>query len=324
MNEDRQLEETLDRLAGPVDRSGLWASIEARAGVRKQPSAPRRRSGLRIAVFASIAIVLVTAVAIGSVVAVRHLGQQHFVLRITDDTDVGNGGVSDTASAMFRGNLERTGVYPSGGPTHLNGLAWKFKAGGGVWSSPAFSDGVVYVGSDDDYLHAVDAKTGQEEWKFKTYGGVRSSPAISDGVAYIGCVNNYLFAVDIQSGQEKWKFRTGGEVRSSPAIAGGVVYFGSVDTHLYAVDIQSGQEKWKFQIGGSGWDGGAAGISSPAISDGVVYVGSGLNHCLYAVDINTGRENWKFQTGAALTSSPAISDGLVYFGSMDGYLYAVR
>ena len=30
MTEDRQLEETLDRLSGSVDRSGVWASIEAR------------------------------------------------------------------------------------------------------------------------------------------------------------------------------------------------------------------------------------------------------------------------------------------------------
>ena len=35
---------------------------------------------------------------------------------------------------------------------------------------PAVSDGVVYVGSDDKNLYAVDANTGQEIWAFKTGG----------------------------------------------------------------------------------------------------------------------------------------------------------
>ena len=86
MNGDRQLQETLKWLAGPVDRSGVWAGIEARAGDRKQPSAPRRRSGLRVAVFASIAVVLVAAMTVGSLEAVNHLGKDQPVVVINDDT----------------------------------------------------------------------------------------------------------------------------------------------------------------------------------------------------------------------------------------------
>jgi hypothetical protein len=88
MTEDRELEETLDRLSGSVDRSGVWASIEARAGGRKQPSAPRRRSGLRVAVFASIAVFLVAAITVGSLEAVKHLGNGQPILVITDQTTV--------------------------------------------------------------------------------------------------------------------------------------------------------------------------------------------------------------------------------------------
>ena len=88
MNEDRPLEEALDRLSGSVDRSGVWASIEARAGGRKQPSAPRRRSGLRVAAFASIAVFLVAAITVGSLEAVKHLGNGQPILVITDQTTV--------------------------------------------------------------------------------------------------------------------------------------------------------------------------------------------------------------------------------------------
>lgn len=62
--------------------------------------------------------------------------------------------------AMFRFDLERTGVYPDGGPTEFRGLVWKFNANdevissdytNGVESSPTIADGVAYVGSEDGH-----------------------------------------------------------------------------------------------------------------------------------------------------------------------------
>jgi outer membrane protein assembly factor BamB len=47
-------------------------------------------------------------------------------------------------------------------------LKWKFKTKGKFFSSPTLSDGVVYFGSSDNHLYAVDIKTGEEKWKFKT------------------------------------------------------------------------------------------------------------------------------------------------------------
>ena len=62
------------------------ARAEERSGVLKQASAPRRTSGLRVAVFASIAVVLVAALTIGSLEAVKHLGKDQPILVITDDS----------------------------------------------------------------------------------------------------------------------------------------------------------------------------------------------------------------------------------------------
>ena len=101
----------------------------------------------------------------------------------------------DSGQAMFRGNLERTGVFPSGGPSSLNELVWKFKTEDEVFSSPAISGGIVYFGSYDGHLYAVDLKTGQEKWKFKTEDEVRSSPAISGGIVYFGSYDGHLYAV---------------------------------------------------------------------------------------------------------------------------------
>ena len=139
------------------------------------------------------------------------------------------------ASAMFRGDLERTGVYETGGPTKLEDYVWKFQTSEAIASSPAILDGVVYFGSWDGHLYAVNANTGQEKWNFKTGGIVLSSVATLHGTVYFGSWDGHLYAVDANTGQEKWNFKTGNWVSSSPSISSGIVYFGSWDGHMYAV-----------------------------------------------------------------------------------------
>jgi len=208
-------------------------------------------------------------------------------------------------------------------------LKWKFKTGGRVYS-PAVSDGVVYFGSGNNHLYAVDAETGEEKWKFESGDSICSSPKVSDGVVYFGSGDNHLYALDAKTGEEKWKFGTRRSVRSIPAVSDGMVYFGSNDKHLYAVDIKTGKEKWKFDTGRY--------IIYPVVSDKVVYCGSNdkiryenvdgyldynLVEHLYALDIKTGEENWKLKTGSPVNSFPAVSDGVFYWSSDDKHLYAV-
>ena len=45
---------------------------------------------------------------------------------------------------------------------------------------------MVYVGSPDTYLHALDVETGQEKWRFNTKSGVASSPAVTEGESFSG------------------------------------------------------------------------------------------------------------------------------------------
>jgi hypothetical protein len=66
-----------------------------------------------------------------------------------------------------------------------------------VRSSPTVADGIVYVGSDDNSLYAVDAADGSEVWSFTApSGSVFSSPTVADGIVYVGSNDNSLYAVD--------------------------------------------------------------------------------------------------------------------------------
>ena len=104
-----------------------------------------------------------------------------------------------------------------------------------MYSSPAVVDGVVYVGSKDNNVYAIDAATGSERWRFATGSDVYSSPAVVDGVVYVGSWDESVYAIDAATGSERWRFATGSYVRSSPAVVDGVAYVGSYDGSVYAI-----------------------------------------------------------------------------------------
>ena len=245
-------------------------------------------------------------------------------------------------------------------PITISDYLWRYETGGPVGSSPAVVDGVVYFGSVDNYLYAVDAATGTLRWQYETGDNVTSSPAVIDGVVYVGSWDGYVYAVDTTSGDLIRRY--GGVADGAPlwyargaplAVEEGVVYYGN-NVNLLAVDADTGDLIWRTEVyvGGSSFgvgDGvlyfrslgdylyavdavsgellwryetGDSVHSSPAVVDGVVYVGSGDSY-LYAVDAVSGELRWRYETGDSVHSSPAVVDGVVYVGSWDRYLYAV-
>ncbi len=147
-----------------------------------------------------------------------------------------------------------------------------------IVSSPSVSGDLLFVGSRDAHLYAVDRKTGRLRWRFghkidsmegtPEFSWVLGSPAVSGGFVYTGSSDGRFFdAVRAESGEETWRFRTPGNVLSSGALSDGQVFFGCEEGHVFALDARSGAERWRFRTGG-------AVISSPAVAGGVVYFGS--------------------------------------------------
>ncbi len=86
---------------------------------------------------------------------------------------------------MFNHDLAHTGSSTPTGPKN-NQTLWTYTTGDAIKTSPAVADGLVYFGSDDGYVYALNAASGSLVWKYNTYGPVQSSPAVVDGVVYIG------------------------------------------------------------------------------------------------------------------------------------------
>ena len=68
-----------------------------------------------------------------------------------------------------------------------NNVVWSYATGDMImFSSPTVADGVVYVGSYNDKVYALNATTGHLLWSYETGGPVVSSPAVKNGVVYVG------------------------------------------------------------------------------------------------------------------------------------------
>jgi len=251
------------------------------------------------------------------------------------------------AQATFHGDNARTGVYATPGPVQAGAVKWKFKTDGAVVSSPALADGVVYVGSADGNLYAIDQETGAQKWKVDTGEPIVSSPAVANGLVYFVGSDGALYAVGAPTGAHKWRFATGGERRfeaknlhgmtpaaqampdpmdhflSSPAVFNNRVYFGSSDGKVYAVDATSGVLQWSFATGD-------VVHASPTIANNTIYIGSWDSY-FYALDAESGQERWRFKAGedpaihnqVGFQSSAAVVGGTVYVGCRDGHVYAI-
>ena len=57
---------------------------------------------------------------------------------------------------------------------------------------------------------------------------------VADGVVYIGSKDHTLYALNARTGEKFWSYTTGGAIISSPTVVNGIVYVGSNDRSLYA------------------------------------------------------------------------------------------
>ena len=126
---------------------------------------------------------------------------------------------------MFRGDLSRSGTVTADWTPGQ--VTWNFSTGDKVRSSPAVSDGVVYVSSFDNYVYALDGVTGAKLWSFKTGNDIYSSPVVADGVVYVGSQDEKFYALNSSTGTQIWSRRfVNGYHTSTAAVVDGVVYLG--------------------------------------------------------------------------------------------------
>jgi outer membrane protein assembly factor BamB/tRNA A-37 threonylcarbamoyl transferase component Bud32 len=195
-------------------------------------------------------------------------------------------------------------------------FVWKYAADDGIASSPCVHNEQVLIGSRDRILYSISARTGRLEWTCPTQGRIHSSPRVEFGHVFFGSDDHHLYAASLQTGRIAWKVEMGGPVRSSVAFGEEMLYFGCEDGSVVALDIR-GDVKWRFRAR-------RAVTSSPCLDlgEGILVVGS-MDWAVYALDAHSGWAVWRVRTGGPVLSSPIVVDGVIFIGSADKSMYAL-
>jgi len=74
--------------------------------------------------------------------------------------------------------------------------------------------------ASNETFYAVDAKTGAPKWHASTDGAILSSAAVVNGIVYVGSEDDYLYAFNAETGKALWSVPTGDSIEnSSPVVA---------------------------------------------------------------------------------------------------------
>lgn len=168
-------------------------------------------------------------------------------------------------------------------------LAWSWSSGGGIASSPVVVDGVIYIGSFDGQLHALNAQ-GQHLWAFPASGWLWQRPLFHEGKIYIGSLDGVFYAVDAARRELLWRFTTGGKLRSAAVAAAGVIVVATTEGRVYGFDAASREMKLKWP---NPFAAGAPVTADLAVWGEVVLVHSQAG-VLYALKAQTGEKMWDF------------------------------
>jgi eukaryotic-like serine/threonine-protein kinase len=220
----------------------------------------------------------------------------------------------------FRGNPQRTGYSAerTGNPSAKP--LWRFGPAGAFISSPSVVNGVLYIGSRDSTIYAIDAKTGILIWKKKVFGWVDSSPLLFGDSLVVGCRDEEIYVLDKNNGETIGEIPAGLQLSSPVELDDGSILslIGHPLNSFSKINLRGIGNSWSLVFT-------QPMFSSPAVMGAMTAFG-GNDGMLYGVDLTARSITWSLKTeGTAYLSTPAISESLVFFapGDFDRNIYAV-
>ncbi|XP_067843232.1 beta-alanine-activating enzyme isoform X2 [Heptranchias perlo] len=242
------------------------------------------------------------------------------------------GGRIESSACMSRcGNFIIVGCYDgsicvlrgSDGETYWNFCTWN-----SVKCSPIVDPdlGLVFVGSHDQHVYALDILGKECVWKLHCGGGaVFSTPCLnkSPRLLYVATLGESLLAVNPDTGSVIWKHSCGKPLFSSPLCTSQSVYIGCVDGSLQCFN-HNGDQLWQFSTGGPIFSSPC--ICSFSATNQKIICGS-YDCFVYCLN-EDGDLAWKFETSQQVYAVPFVftncdlhDETLVAVISTDGNLW---
>lgn len=185
-------------------------------------------------------------------------------------------------------------------------VRWSQDLGAWISAGPTAWGGMVFVGTADRILFALDHARGALLWSFAADGEILSSPAASDGILYLMADNSSfsdfssrLYALDAASGALLWQVDTRSWTPSPPTVNEWGVFTAGSSSTVMALEKRTGEELWSRQVEGIVY-------SSLPMGGGKVFV-STIDGWLYALDAGSGDVVWRQNVVEFTPSSPLLA-----------------
>ncbi len=204
---------------------------------------------------------------------------------------------------------------------------------------------LLYVGSREGTLLALDMPTGEVLWELPLGGAVASSPVLVDlprqtegegegapvesdanapkDLLLVGTDNGDEIAVDLRTREELWRYATDGKVRRAPVIAEGVVYVSNSREQVFGLDLRTGAWRWQYEqpLQAGFTVSGYAGLTyQPSSDGGRLYTGFG-NGKVAALDAGSGEALWLASVAPPQGGDFADCDSTPLLDEAGGRLY---
>lgn len=96
---------------------------------------------------------------------------------------------------------------------------------------------------------ALSAASGRVVWTQRLRGLGYSTPAVSDGRVYVGGFDGALHVFDARTGGPVWRRRVGGRILGAPVVIGPLVFFATLEQKTYAARVSDGKLVWSVGMG---------------------------------------------------------------------------
>jgi len=202
--------------------------------------------------------------------------------------------------------------------------SWVFMANGGILAAPAIDGETLFVPGGDGKLYALNRFTGALRWQLDVHEELTTTPAVSEGRVFVMTSEQSVTAVDGKTGKSLWKFHRdapgGFTIRgdASPRVAHGSVYVAFADGTVAALAPDNGSAKWTRQISGAGEYLDVDWVDAPEI-DKRVYAAS-AKVGVVALDAATGETAWTYALAGA---NHVLVEGARVLGGGRGMLVAL-
>jgi outer membrane protein assembly factor BamB len=112
--------------------------------------------------------------------------------------------------------------------------------------------GLLYVGTRDGVLFALDEADGGIRWEQKLEDSVFGVPVLVDAegddpLLLVGTEDGILHAIGLRDRKTRWRYETPGRLRNPPLVHEGVVFFVNSRDQVYALDLRSGTWRWQYE-----------------------------------------------------------------------------